>query len=267
MKQEHHPKSVRLNNVGANTSDEKINTGAGDKGFYVDSNNGRLKSLDGNDGDWEKIKGEVEDYSTVLPGPWSCIGAIDVNDRKFEVWVEDTGAADPFIRIDSQIVAQSPDLPFLKEFPLQMDKNEGCEEGEVFLTDNNTKPLIFSIQDLLDNIATQKYFTGFNYDIYTISLDKPLDVPVFIGLENVGGSGGLPVGSYQYAIAYVTKSGDRTNISEKTPTIPVVRSQSEGSLIYPYVRTFGDSSNVASLTSYGPKIRFRINNTLNNDSI
>lgn len=267
MKQEHGPIGVRLNNLGANTSNEKIFVGATEKGYYVDSNNGRLKSLDGNDGSWEKIKGEEFSYEFLKAGDWCCIGSVDVNGKKVSVWVEAVGAGDPFIAIDSQIVCQSPNLPLLKAFPLQMDKNEGCGEGEFFLTDDNTTPLIFSVEDLLANIATQKYFAGFNYDSYTINLDKPLDIPVFLGLENVGGGGGLPVGVYQYAIAYVTKSGDRTAISEKTPTIPVVRALSEGTRIYPWSRTYGDSSNVNSATSFGPKIRFRITNTLNYDSI
>ena len=267
MNSEHGPIGKRLNNLGANTSGEKIFTGGSEKGFYYNSHNGRLKSLDGNDGGWEKIKGEIQIYQSVFPGTWFCIGSIDVNKQKVEIWVEESNAQAPFIRIDGQIVAQSFDLPLTKEFPLQMDRNEGCGKGEFFLTDNNTKPLTFDIEDLLNSIATPKYFSGFNYDTYTINLDKPLDIPVFTGLKNVGGSGGLPVGSYQYAIAYVTKSGDRTAISEKTPTIPVVRNVSKDSDVYPWVKTYGDSSDVNSKTSYGPKIRFRVTNTLNYDSI
>jgi len=269
MKQEHHPKGVRLNNLGANTSDEKINTGAGDRGFYVDSNNGRLKSLDGNDGDWEKIKGEELDSGDGgETGDWVCILSHEVKKKKFSVWVEENGLDDPIIRIDGLKVAQSPDIPFVKEYPLQADANNGCgEAGEIFITDDFTTPLYFDLQDMLDNAGGDKYFSGFNYDAYTVNLNKPLDIPVFVGLESVGGSGGLPVGVYQYAIAYVTKSGDRTTISEKTPTIPVVRSQSQGSRSYPGVRTFGDSPNVSSKTSLGPRIRFRITNQLNYDSI
>jgi hypothetical protein len=269
MKQEHHPKGVRLNNLGANTSDEKINTGAGDKGFYVDSNNGRLKSFDGNNGDWEKIKGEVILYDDGgEPGDWLCIGSHEVKGRIFSVWVEENGLDDPIIRINGTKVAQSPDLPFDKLHPLQMDANNGCgEAGEIFLTDDFTTPLYFDLQDMLDNSSGDKYFAGFNYESYTINLNKPLDIPVFVDLENVGGSGGLPVGVYQYAIAYVTKSGDRTTISEKTPTIPVVRSLSEGTRSYPGVRTYGDSPDENSKTSYGPRIRFRVTNKLNYDSI
>lgn len=268
MKQEHHPKGVRLNNLGANTTDEKIYVGASDSGSYIDSHNGRLRSLSGNDGDWEKMNGEVEIYPSSDPGDWFCIGSIDVNNKKFEVWVEENNLAGPIIRIDGQKVAQSTDIPFIKQFPLQMDKNEGCDgEGEVFITDDNTTPLIFNVKDMLDNVLTQKYFSGFNYEQHTINLSKPLDIPVFIELVNVGGGGGLPVGNYQYAIAYVTKSGDRTLFSEKTPVIPVVRALSEGTRSYPYSRTFGDNSNSESNTSYGPRIRFRITNNLNYDSI
>jgi len=269
MNQEHGPKGLRLNNLGANTSDEKIYVGANNNGYYLDSNNMRLKSFDGNDQDAEKIRGESSiDGEQSGAGNWVCIGSISVRYKRVEVWVDTSAANDPFIRIDGVIVCQSPDLPFLAEFPLQMDKNEGCgESGEIFLTDDNTKPLFFNIQDMIDNVGGDKYFSAFNYDAYTVNLDKPLDIPVFIGLENVGGSGGLPVGVYQYGIAYVTKSGDRTSISEKTPTIPVVRSQSSGTRAYPGVRTFGDSPNSQSKTSYGPRIRFRVTNDLNYDSI
>ena len=151
MKQEHHPKGVRLNNRGANTSDEKILMGAGDNGEYYDSNNARLRSLDGDEGDLIKIKGEEVRVSDVFPGNWTCIYTDDVNGRRFEVWVEDTGAGDPIIRIDDTIVAQSPDILWEKAFPLQGDKNEGCDRGEVFLTDYNTTPLHFDIGDMLDN--------------------------------------------------------------------------------------------------------------------
>lgn len=268
MNQEHEPKGVRLNNLGANTTDDKIYVGAGDKGFYVDSHNGSVRSLDGNEGDWNKMKGEVLDSDLPDAGSWVCIGSIDVNKKKFAVWVHDTAAAAPIITIDGVKVAQSAGLPFLKAFPLQLDKNEGCEdEGEVFLTDNNTTPLIFNIKDMLDNVLGTKYFAGFNYEQYTVNLSKPLDIPVFIELVNVGGSGGLPVGQYQYAFAYVTASGDRTSFSEKTPPIPVVRAFSEGTRSYPYARTFGSNPDPNSKTSYGPRIRFRITNTLNYDSI
>lgn len=271
MKQEHHPKSIRLNNQGANTSDEKIYVGAGDNGSYLDSNNMRRKSYDGNDMDLEKIRGEEVIPSLVTPvnpEDYFCIGSTSVKYRRVEVWVDTTAAAPPFIRIDGTIVCQSVDLPFTKDYPLQIDVNEGCgEEGEIFLTDHNTTPLIFDIKDLLDNVATPKYFAGFNYDIYTVNLNKPLDIPVFVQLENVGGSGGLPVGVYEYGIAYVTKSGDRTAISEKTPPIPIVRALSEGTRVFPWVRTYGDTPNSQSNTSFAPRIRFRVTNDLNFDSI
>lgn len=268
MKQEHHPKVIRLNDAGANQTDEKIFVGASEKGYYLDSHNYRLRSLDGNEGGMEQIRGESLDSSLSNAGVWSHIGSIEVNRKKFVVWVEDTNAFAPIITIDGVAVAQSVNLPFLKAFPLQLSKNEGCgDDGEVFIADDNSTPLIFNIKDMLDNVLTQKYFSGFNYDQYTINLPKPLDVPVFTELVNVGGGGGLPPGVYMYAIVYVTKSGDRTSMSEKTPPIPVVRRLSEGTRSYPWVRTAGDAPNVNSRTSYGPKIRFRVTNTMNYDSI
>ena len=107
------------------------------------------------------------------------------------------------------------------------------------------------------NPLTPKYFADFNIDLYTINLDAPLDIPIFTGLESVGGGAGLPVGQYQYALRYVSSKGDRTNFGPSTPPIPVLRSVNSESSQYPNVKTFGDNSNINSQTSYGIKIKFR----------
>ncbi|MCP3683269.1 MAG: hypothetical protein GY861_11325, partial [bacterium] len=75
------------------------------------------------------------------------------------------------------------------------------------------------------------------------------------------------MGVYQYSIAYVDSDGNRTSLSEKTPPIPVVRALSEGSRVFPWMKTFGDDPNSESPTSFAPRIRFRITNYLDYDSI
>ena len=268
MEQEHHDKKSRLNNLGVNADNEKLFVGASESGFYLDNRNGRTRSIEGDEGDSIKIKGEtIRIDSGGEPGDWINLVSVSINDRIFEVWVEATNTYGPIFQIDGVKVAQSTDIPFVKEFPIQFDTNEGCGFGEIFMTDNNSVPLTFSIEDLLDNVGGPKYFAGFILEKYSINLEKPLDIPVFIGLVNVGGSGGAPVGSYQYSIAYVDADGNRTSLSEKTPPIPVVRSLSEGPRVFPWAKTFGDNPNSASPTSFAPKIRFRVTNFLDYDSI
>ncbi len=266
---EGHPKDIKSNWKGVNHNTEREISGSGDDGEYLEGKNGRITSTRGNNMSFEKIKGEEELHSNSGAGVWYCLGSISVKDQLFEIWVDETNTADPKITIDGVLVAESPDLPFLFEFPVQMDKNDNCLGGEVFITDNNTPPLIFDIQDMVDNSnpLTPKYFADFNIDLYTINLDAPLDIPIFTGLESVGGGAGLPVGQYQYALRYVSSKGDRTNFGPSTPPIPVLRSVNSESSQYPNVKTFGDNSNINSQTSYGIKIKFRVTNIFNYDFI
>lgn len=268
MNQEHHNKKTRFNNIGVNASNDKLYIGATDKGFYIDCLNGRTRSLEGSDGDSIKIKGEEIFFNKVsVLGDWLNLVSVSINNRIFQISVDKLGVQDPIITIDNVIVASSDKIPFTKDFPIQFDTNEGCDFGEIFLTDNNSSPVFLGLEDMLDAVGTDKYFEGFNLDRYSVNLDKPLDIPVFVGLENVGGGGGAPVGNYQYSIAYVDSAGNRTSLSEKTPVIPVVRSLSSGSRVFPWSKTFGDSPNSSSNTSYAPKIRFRVTNYLDYDSI
>lgn len=264
MNQEHHDKEVVNNNKGI---DQDLNgelASSSDTGKYYDAQNMRLSDENGDKGVLKKIKGEEIIYAKSQPtGTYVCIGNTSVNGKLVEFWVEETGADDPIIRIDGTVYGKSPDMPWLIKFPLQLDKNENCQGGEVFITDFNTPPMIFNIQDIIDNVATQKYFSEFNPALYSINLDAPMDIPVFVELVNVGGGGGLPVGSYQYSLRYSNDSGDKTNWGPLTPPIPVVQNNSSASTQYPYVRTFGADTNNALATSYGPKLRFRITNLAN----
>jgi len=269
MKTEHHPKDIRTNSQGATYDISKELSGAENKGAYFDSENGRVSSDRGNKEDWEKIRGEELEHSTQQAGDWFNMCSIDVNDDKFELWVETSGADDPYIVINGQIMGQSDNMPWLYEHRIQFDKNENCIGGEVFLTDNNVAPMIFSIKDIKDAFANGDltYFDNFNPNLYYINLSVPLDIPIFTGLVNIGGGGGLPVGSYQYSIRYVNEEGDATNWGPLTPAIPVVQSLSASSSQFPGIKTYGSDSDLVNVTSYGVNLRFRITNLNNYDFI
>jgi hypothetical protein len=272
---EGHPKDIKSNWKGINHNTEREISGAGDTGEYLDGKNGRITSTRGNNMSFEKIRGEKVLYTddAVPAGYWECIGSIDVKDQLFEIWVDNANfpdvPVDPMIKVDGVTVANSPDLPFTFRNPVQMDKNDNCLGGEVFITDNNVPPIIFDVKDMVDSLVDDptKYFQDFDLSLYSVNLSAPLDIPVFKELVNVGSGGGLPVGQYQYAIRYVNDDGDRTNFGPLTPPIPVVRALSTASIRYPSIKTFGDSSNILSPTSYGVKLRFRVTNIFNYDFV
>lgn len=270
MNQENQPKDTKLYLKVARPDLSKEILGATNDGSFLDSRNARNKSVRGNKRSLEKIRGEMLLHQkNPVPGNYTCIGTISCIGKKVEFWCDKFVVEDPIIRVDGVIVAKSPKIPFSKYFHLQMDKNDSCVGGEVFVTDDNVPPMIFNVQDMIDSLVTdpQKYFTNFNPDLYSVNLVAPMDIPVFQGLENVGGGGGLPTGSYQYALRYATKDGDRTNRGPLTPAIPVPVNVSAASEHFPYHKTHGSKANVAFPTSYGIKLKFRVTNVSNYDFI
>jgi len=259
-KSENHPLDVRTNNVGATRDVDPELSGAENKGTYFDSENGRVTSDRGNTGAWEKIRGEVITHSSTQAGDWFNLVSIPVHSDVFEIWVEKTGADSPYISINGVIMGQSPKMPWLYEHRIQFDKNESCIGGEVFLTDNNTSPTIFSIKDIKDNYAAgnQTYFDDFNLNLYGIGLSYALDSVVFDGLVDLGSGGGLKCGSYQYSLRYINEDGDATNWSPLTPPIPVIANLSSASAQYPYAMTHGGA--VGADSKYGIKLKFRVTN-------
>lgn len=270
MKQEGHPEDLKLFNKGANFDLDKEFLGTQQAGQYVDAHNMDLSISTGNANSLQKIRGEIIWHQkNILPSDYLCIGTVHCNGKKFEVWVDKFSVMDPVIRIDGSIVAKSDKIPFTRNHFLQHDKNESCIGGEVFLTDNNVPPMIFNVEDMITSLqsGSQKYFGDFNPDLYYVNLVAPLDIPIFKELVNVGGGGGLPVGSYQYAIMYSTDAGDRTNIGPWTPPIPVVSSYSSATNIHPGIKTYGSDPNIAFPTSFAPRLRFRVTNLANYDFI
>jgi hypothetical protein len=264
MNTENHPSDIRTFYKGAHPNIAKELLGASNTGQYSDAINLRSTSITGDDLSLNKIKGEEVVYPDVTTsGIYQCIGMIVVHKKVVEVMVDAFGVEDPIIRINGVIYAKSPRIPFKYDFPLQIDKNESCDGGEIFITDDNVPPMILNIGDMIDSYGTQKYFSDFNPDLYYVNLVAPLDIPVFDSLTNVGGGAGLPVGTYQYAIRYVTEAGDRTNRGPLTPPIPVVQTLADASYTYPSSKTGGSNSNTEFPTSYGIKLKFRVTNISN----
>ena len=162
MKQEHHPRHPQTYNKGANTDDEIEFQGSDTSGEYRTSRNARTVDINGNIGALVKIKGHELFHDLTNAGPnslssnYECLIEFDINGKKVCCWAAPGLLEPPAISIDGQIVAKSPDLTFSVDHPPQGDKNENCLGGEFFYTDHNSQPLIFNMQDMLDNISTQK---------------------------------------------------------------------------------------------------------------
>lgn len=290
----HHPWETRTFGLGANRDleDEFLSL---EQGTYVDAQNMRPYSMDGDAGAIKKINGEIKKFSNVdnkcanplttpLAGDWKCILTQEVNDNIIEYWADRAGVEDSLIRINGLIVLQSPDFPIVFDKPLQGSKNESCIGGEVYITDFQNPPMIFNVEDLLKNsgqlggTCSDKYFDGFDIRQFTVNLEQPPDHPTFVEMVSTGSTGsslvgkltqlsgsGLKVGRYQYAVRFVTTAGDRTQFSVLTPLIDVPQNISSASAEYPFSRTFGDSPAVNS--GLGIKIRFRVVNLRDFDFI
>ena len=266
---EHHEKKILTSSLGASHDVNQEISGSENKGTYYDSENSRTSSTTGNKGAREKIKGEQLVHAQIYSGDWFSLCSISVNKDKFEIWVEKTASDDPYIVINGIVMGKSPNMPWLYENRIQWDKNESCIGGEVYLTDFNVPLVILSIKDIKDAYAAseQTYFGEFNPELYYASLGAPLDIPIFTGLVNLGGGGGLPVGSYQYSLRYASELGDVTNWGPLTPTISVGQSHSASSSQYPGIKTYGGNSNASFPTSYGVNLRFRVTNLNDYDYI
>lgn len=271
MQQEHQPIHLNTFDKGADFDSEKeLSCSHASTGVYIDSRNSRPVSNDGNTGSNEKIKGEqlLHQNNTGLSG-YTCIGSTMVNEDLVEFWAPNSLPAPGIVRVNGVVVLKSDDFELRTDYPLQVDKNDNCIGGEVFITDNRVPPYIFNIKDMVDSLTLDpnKYFSNFDPLLYQVNLQSPLDRLVFVELVNVGGGGGLPVGQYQYQMRYVSEQGDRTNWVQATPMIPVVQALSSESDYYPWVKTYGGAPNPSSVTAYAIKLRFRVTNLYNYDYV
>ncbi len=231
-------------------------------GVYLDGHNTRPVSIDSNTGSNEKIKGEVIVYpNNKNLTNYSCVGSMIIIDYLVEFWAHNVSGPG-VVTVDGVVVLNSVDFDLRITHPLQIDRNESPLNPEVFITDNRVPPYIFNVEDMVDSLTGDptKYFAAFDPLLYQVNLQSPLDRPAFIELINVGGGGGLPVGQYSYSLRYSSDEGDRTNWSVDTPLIPIMEGLSSDSLQYPWSKTYGGPPNPSSVTSFAPKLRFRVSN-------
>lgn len=288
MKQQHHPIDLKTYEKGIKSDTNKEILGQSQEGEHIDALNMRSMSQDGDNFAKKKIKGEDLTYSNIdnrcfltTPGTLSqayiCMMSQEVNNHIVEIWASPNPGEAPLMRIDGQVVLMSFDFPIDVNHPLQYHKNENCVSGEIYVTNNNTPPMVFSVKDLMDNSSmtpggecTQKYFNDFNLSEYVIQTTGTLYKPLFVkqtstiapaAYSAVFGSAGLAVGSYSYSYRYVTQLGDRTPFAPITELIPVTRNNSsQFSPQYPYLRTFSSPPDITSSTAYGNHIRIKYQN-------
>lgn len=291
MKQQHHPIDLKTYEKGINSDVNKEILGGSTDGSHVDALNMRSISMDGDNFAKKKIKGESLLYDAidnrcfletpgVISSDYECMLTLEIGDHIIEIWASSKEGEDPFMRVDGQIVLMSPDFPIDLNHPLQYHKNENCVSGEFYVTNFNTKPMVFSLKDLMENSGmlpgsecTLKYFDNFNIDEYVIQVSGTLFKPAFIkqvagaspsAYGAVFGNSGLAVGSYSYSYRYVSQQGDRTPFSPFTELIPVVRNSSENhSPYFPNNRTYSSEPDITNFTSYGNHIRIKYLNDLN----
>jgi len=292
MKQYHHPKDRRTYDKGANFDTDKEFTTIG-QGQYIDARNMRNMSMDSTNGAIKKIGGEELIYPNInnncidgddspMAATYSNIGTCVVNGNIVEFWADEEGVLPSYVRINGQIVLLSADFPITYPFPLQIDVNESCIGGEIYVTDFNVEPMIFNALDLMNNsgmtddgVCSEKYFADFNIDLYRLSLSRAVNHPVFIKLDastggytNVLYGLGLPVGYYTYSYRFATAAGDRTQWSPPTDMIPVVKRLTSGNEPhFPHLQTISKPADISSPSIYGAHIKLRIDNSNDYDFI
>lgn len=286
MQQHHGPKDPKTYHKGLNSDVNKELSGV-NEGEYVDALNMRNLSQDGNNAVSKKVKGEELLYPAIdnrcflpvvgnLSSTYECMLTLEIQDNILEAWAStDPVNNPPFFRVNGQIVCMSSNLPISLSYPLQYDKNENCNTGEFYITNNNTPPMVFSLRDMMENSGmiggqcTQKYFSDFQIDDYTVNIAATLHKPLYIksdsgssGYDFVFGASGLPVGSYSYSYRYVTPEGDRSNWSPITELIPVAFNVMGLNVdpIHQGRRTYSKDPDISSPSVYGNHVRFRIEN-------
>ena len=242
------------------------------KEFYFDALNMRPSPVSGNYGDMQKIGGQLLDFQYALSSSYFCLTSFFVDTKIVCLWVDENGNLEPVITIDNYIVLRSDELPFELGSHLQYDSDAFQGGGFFTLTNYDTPPLLFDVQDMIDSLGTAKYFTDFRRVNYEINLSSPSDHPVFVELVELSGTSGVKLGQHEYYLRYVSDAGDKTLLSYPSPLIPVPNYYVESdpyylpNYIYPYLKTRGsDASELNS--SYGVKIKFRVNNLFNYDYI
>jgi len=238
-------------------------------GIYRDAQNMRVRSVDGNTGAAEAVKGEVLQFPAT-PGVnnlnYRLIGSVEVNGKVVSFWASTNANEAPYVIIDGVVTAHSPAIPYLWDKPLQMAVAEKCRGGIVYATDNNSPPLYWDVRDMLDSRTSGSgaYFDGYNPRRYSAQVLFSPEWPRFRGLLALGN--GATTGQHQFYLRAVTPLGDITNPGPESPLIPVPEVSDQDFSIfnstYPGGRTTGGVANRAVATPYHIRLEFRLDNAL-----
>jgi hypothetical protein len=239
------------------------------EGQIYDASNMRSGRESGNGNGKVKIGGELLIYDTYTSinsatfymSGYECIGFTNCKNYLVGFWSDNTTTR---VTMDDKIVCESANVGLTTDHPLQIDVNESCVGGEVFTTDNNVVPMIWSLKVLLDNWTANStlYFSQFNLSLVSISLDTQNDKPFFVSLDDTVGAGlGVMRGTFAYAMRYVDVDGNKTKHSAFTPIIPVINSMEIASNQYPNTRIIGGVTGFSS--NYGIILNYRVTNVNN----
>lgn len=267
---ENHKEYTKLFGKGIDNRSAVDIQGVVNKEKYLYSRNARVSSRT-NFNALERIDGEELRFNYVIDNEdkYVCINSENINNHIVAFWASvdwrEDNVTPGLITIDDNIVLESDKFPIRHCFFLDIDKNESCLGGEIYITDNNLPPMYFNIKDLIDSFhsGSLKYFDQFDYTNYTINLKNPTNTLSFRGLKVVGGLNGRPVGQYSYSYRAVSNDGDKTNWSVATPLIIVPRNQvdtEEDVQLFKFTSTRGDIADSDSNTNYAPVLRLRIDN-------
>ena len=241
----------------------------------------RPGSITGAAGGAEAVKGEELSYPSPGGDGYVLIGSCSCNNRVVEFWASSLYDSDPvlyapIVRIDGVVVAQSRNIPYRFDRPLQIavvdnlfgnsiaqnQQPDGTVlgRGVVYPADHNSDPLYWDVEQLA---AIDPAYFGDSYTIAVNSVNL-LSIPEFpVHTRNLEtGSDGLLTGQYAYSLRYVTPAGDRTNIGPETPLISVPLKQHPTNPSqqnqYPGVLTIGGYPEEP--TGYGIELQFRVDN-------
>lgn len=256
-------------------SDTRIEIlGAQDKGSVIDAVNSRMAgSKQGQGigrvsigGEENIFKSNIHTYAS--SGDYVCIGGASVNERIVEFWTDKNKVSDnslDFVTINGSVVSYAQWL-FNFTFHLQIDINENSIGGELYFADDKNIPCCLLIQDMIDNISTQKYFTQFNRSLYEVNAKVSNDQIIFTGLTDVGNGSGNPVGCYSYSHRYISNDGSQSAWSPYTPLIAFPNNYEFSTPVnsaFPYLKTEGTDSSPTIYGRYGATLKVRINNKFN----
>lgn len=210
-------------------------------------------------GTYERVPGDVVYHSRTPDADEFCTGLF--------YWQSQNLTIEFYYNINTDVktmylqnwkVMEHADIPGTRIAMIDIAIDE--DDSIIYVTDGQNAPVFYSLFDLIDSLATEKYFTEYDKEAHRLQLVTHVNQPIYIHLSNVGIGSGLKAGGYTYALRYTDPQGNTTNWSPATPVIPVHTENTTGTPgnTKPGVFTSGDEP--GGLTSKGIRIRFRVTN-------